>query len=218
MPNSKGRRRRFGAVRELRSGQWQARYRGPDSIMRPADRTFPNKTAAEVWLTRKEAEILDGGWIDPDAGRVLFAQYAAAWIEERPGLRPKTIELYRYLLRRHLLPILGAASVAHIREPQVRHWRKNLLAAGVSEITVAKAYRLIKAIMNTALDDGLIRRNPCRNQGRRAGDLTRAASPDCRPGLRAGGRHRPSLSRPGPGGRVRLPPVGRAGRAAPLRR
>ena len=53
MPNSRGRRRRFGAVRELRSGQWQARYRGPDGLMRPADRTFPDKTAAEVWLTRK---------------------------------------------------------------------------------------------------------------------------------------------------------------------
>ena len=34
MPNTKGRRRRFGAVRELASGQWQARYRGPDGIMR----------------------------------------------------------------------------------------------------------------------------------------------------------------------------------------
>lgn len=65
MPNSRGRRRRFGAVRELRSGQWQARYRGPDGIMRPDDRTFPDKTAAEVWLTRKEAEILNGDWLDP---------------------------------------------------------------------------------------------------------------------------------------------------------
>jgi hypothetical protein len=32
----------------------------------------------------------------------------------------------------------------------------------VSAVTVAKAYRLLKAILNTAVDDGLIRRNPCR--------------------------------------------------------
>ena len=50
MGNSKGRRRRFGAVRELKSSQWQARYRGPDGLMRPADRTFPSKTDAEVRL------------------------------------------------------------------------------------------------------------------------------------------------------------------------
>jgi hypothetical protein len=36
MPNDKGRRRRFGAVRALPSGQWQARYRGPDGLMRAA--------------------------------------------------------------------------------------------------------------------------------------------------------------------------------------
>jgi len=112
MGNSTGRRRRFGAVRELRSGRWQARYRGPDGIMRPADRTFPSKTAAEVWLTRTEADILNDEWIRPDAGRVPFGDYAMAWIDERPNLRPKTIRLYRYLLRSHLQPAFGALTVA----------------------------------------------------------------------------------------------------------
>ena len=47
----------------------------------------------------------------------------------------------------------------------MRRWRKNLLDAGVSTVTVAKAYRLLKAIFNTAVDDELIRRNPCRIKG-----------------------------------------------------
>ena len=46
-----------------------------------------------------------------------------------------------------------------------RSWRKKLLDSGVSEVTAAKAYRLLRAIFNTALDDGLIRRNPCRIKG-----------------------------------------------------
>ena len=165
MGNSRGRRRRFGAVRQLASGQWQARYLGPDGVLRPADRTFPAKGDAEVWLTRKEAEILNGEWIDPDAGRVPFGQFAEAWIEERPGLRPKSVELYRYLLRRHLRPSFGNVAIGSISEARVRRWRKELLDAGVSEVTAAKAYRLLKAIMNTAVDDGLIRRNPCRIKG-----------------------------------------------------
>ncbi len=41
----------------------------------------------------------------------------------------------------------------------------NLLDSGVGPVTVAKAYRLLKAIMTTAADDGLIRRNPCRIKG-----------------------------------------------------
>ena len=117
MSNTKGRRRRFGAVRELKSGQWQARYRSPDGLMRPADRTFATKTDAEVWLTRKEAEILNGEWINSEAGRVPFAEYAAAWIEERPNLRPKTIQLYRYLLRAHLRPGFELRTVAEIKRP-----------------------------------------------------------------------------------------------------
>jgi integrase len=35
----------------------------------------------------------------------------------------------------------------------------------VSAVTVAKAYRLLKAVLNTAADDGVIRRNPCRIKG-----------------------------------------------------
>jgi integrase len=35
----------------------------------------------------------------------------------------------------------------------------------VSTITTAQAYRLLKAIFNTAVDDGIIRRNPCRIKG-----------------------------------------------------
>ena len=165
MGNSQGRRRRFGAVRELKSGQWQARYRGPDGLMRPADRTFPFKTDAEVWLTRKEAEILNDEWINPDSGRVPFAEYAVAWIDERPNLRPKTVQLYRYLLRRHLRPHFESKTVAGINEADVRRWRKMLLDADVSTVTVAKAYRLLKAVLNTAVDDGLIKRNPCRIKG-----------------------------------------------------
>ena len=35
----------------------------------------------------------------------------------------------------------------------------------MSTVTTAKAYRLLKAILNTAVDDAIIRRNPCRIKG-----------------------------------------------------
>ncbi len=88
---------------------------------------------------------------------MLLSDYGTAWIEERPDLRPKTIALYRYLLRRHIAPHFESKSVAEIREAHVRRWRKNLLDAKVSAVTTAKAYRLLKAILNTAVDDGMIR-------------------------------------------------------------
>lgn len=106
-----------------------------------------------------------GDWIDRDAGLVLFAEFAQAWVTERPNLRPKTIQLYGGLVRLHLIPTLGALTVQDITEARARRWRKNLLDAGVGPVTVAKAYRLLKAILNTAVDDGLIRRNPAGSKG-----------------------------------------------------
>lgn len=47
MAESKGnRRRRFGHIRRLPSGRFQARYTGPDGVDRPAPRTFRTKAEA----------------------------------------------------------------------------------------------------------------------------------------------------------------------------
>lgn len=75
-------KRRFGRVRRLPSGRFQARYLGPDGKDRPAPDTFATKTEAEVWLTRKEIEIRDSEWIDPDLGKVAFETYATWWIRD----------------------------------------------------------------------------------------------------------------------------------------
>jgi Phage integrase, N-terminal SAM-like domain len=77
-------------------------------------------------------------------------------IKERPGLRPNTVQVYQYMLAAHRQPFFGNRAVADIREAHVRRWRGELLDSGVSPASVAKAYRLIKAIMSTAVDDGIV--------------------------------------------------------------
>ncbi|MFG6200843.1 tyrosine-type recombinase/integrase [Nonomuraea sp. JJY05] len=154
-------KRRFGRVRKLPSGRFQARYPGPDGVDRTAPHTFATKKDAEVWLTKKEAELLAGDWLNPDLGKVSFKEYGGAWIDERPGLRPKTVQLYEGLFRIHLVPTFGNCAMSEIKVAHIRKWRKQLLDNGVGAVTVAKAYRLLKAIFNTAVEDGLIKANPC---------------------------------------------------------
>ncbi len=89
----------------------------------------------------------------------------AEWISHRPGLRPRTVDLYRWLHRKYLEPTLGRLLLSDITPGTVRAWRADLITEGVSTIMVAKAYRLMRAVLNTAVDDELIRRNPCRIQG-----------------------------------------------------
>lgn len=155
--------RRFGAVRQYRSGRWTATYLDLAGERRRAPDTFETKPDAEVWLSQVEADLTRGDWRDPDAGAVNFKEYALKWVAER-GISPTTDELYRRLLRLHILPTFGTYDLDQITPPRVREWRAERLTA-TGATTVAKSYRLLKAVLETATDDELIRRNPCRIRG-----------------------------------------------------
>lgn len=164
MPPKK--RRRFGRVRKLPSGRYQARYPDPKTgIDRPAPVTFATQTDAERWLVGIEADINRGTWKDPDLGRIRLSELLTDWIDHRPNLRLRTIDLYRWLNTKHIAPYLGTHFLSDITPGTVRAWRAELATDGVSPTMVAKAYRLLRAVLNTAVDDELIRRNPCRIPG-----------------------------------------------------
>ncbi|MYX35935.1 tyrosine-type recombinase/integrase [Streptomyces sp. SID8377] len=132
--------------------------------MRPAPDTFETTRDADDWLAEKQTEIRRGDWQDPDTGAVNFEEYALRWVKER-RLSPTTDELYRRLLRLHILPNLGDLDLDKITAPRVRSWRSERLDVTGAETTIAKSYRLLKAVMETAVEDELIRRNPCRIRG-----------------------------------------------------
>ncbi len=158
-------RRSFGYVRKLPSGRFQASYLAPSGRRRNAPKTFPTKTDAARWLEITRVSIMDGRWRDPVVARQRFVDYAKRWIAERPGLRPRTVDLYLWLLARYLAPELDRLTLDEMTPLVVRRWRARLLAAGVSPTMVAKAYRLMRAVLNTAVDDDVIDRNPCRIRG-----------------------------------------------------
>jgi integrase len=160
-----GQRRKFGSVRKLPSGRWQAAYLGPDDLRRTAPTTFATKTDADKWLVLTQSAMLNNDWRDPAPGRQLLGSYAKTWIEERPNLRGKTLDLYRWLVSRHIEPRLSQMQLTEITPAHVRSWRANLLNDGVSDSTCAKAYRLLRAILNTAVADGVLQRNSCQIPG-----------------------------------------------------
>jgi len=165
MANKAG-HRRFGNVRKLPSGRFQARYRGPDGLLRSAPETFPRKSDAERYLTLVEAQMARGDWVDPMRAQVKLGDYAERWIVHRPNLRPRSVELYTWLLRCHISPYLGGVPLGKLDTALIREWRARLLGNGVSHSTTAKAYRLLRAVLMTAVnEDGILPRNPCRIPG-----------------------------------------------------
>jgi len=108
--------------------------------------------------------MVRGQWRDPSASTETLSVYALRWVVERE-LSDRTRELYLGLLERQVVPSLGDVDLTLITPPGVRTWRQDLLDSGTGASTVAKAYRLLRAVMNTAVDDDVIGRNPCRIKG-----------------------------------------------------
>jgi hypothetical protein len=164
MARRKG-RRSFGSVRQLPSGRWQARYRDLAGKSHTAPQTFATRPEAARFLAQVETELARGAWTDPRAGRVAFAEWAGRWQATTTNLRPNTRALHGYLLRRFLLPAFAGTALADLDLMAVRSWLAGLEREAVSPNTVAKAYRLLARVMDTAVEAGLIVRNPCSVKG-----------------------------------------------------
>ena len=159
-------RRRFGAIRKLPSGRFQVRYQDPSShAMRTAPRTFPTKTEAARWLSVVEADSLRGQWVDPAQGSMLFSELADRWFATKLHLRPTTRLQYTYLLSKHIVPTFGDRPIGKITTLDVQTWIAGRHASGLSANSVAKAYKVLRMVMEAGVDAGLILRNPCRVKG-----------------------------------------------------
>jgi integrase len=114
-----------------------------------------------------------GQFVDPKVGKELLSDYATLWLSTRlvrgRPLSPRTLELYRWQLRKHILPTLGKTQLRHLGTTEVRGWFARINGPdGPGQPTAAKCYRLLRAIMQTATEDGRVAKNPCsiRSAGR----------------------------------------------------
>lgn len=156
-------KRRFGAIRKLPSGRFQARYPGPDGVIRPAPETFRTKTDAERWLVKVEAQITEGRWLDPAEGKITVGEWADRWYGSvSPNLKAKTRALYEGLIRLWIKPRLGSHPLASVRPITVAEWIASLRKAGLSASRIRTAYRVFAQIMQSAADNDMIAMTPCR--------------------------------------------------------
>jgi integrase len=143
-------RRHFGSVRKLPSGQWQASY-WHEGEHHAGPHTFPAKADALAYLSNTETDLGRGPWTDPLAGKVTLRSYANDWLAGRSDLD------------RHILPKLGSAKLSTLAPSKIRSWFHEL--HGEHAATADDAYRLLRAVLNTAKADHQIAENPCQVKG-----------------------------------------------------
>jgi integrase len=153
-------RRRFGKVRKLPSGRWQASYLGPEGRRRNAPDTFRTKSEAAQWLAAVETDLRRGNWVDEALARVRLEDYARGWLRDHPRLGPRWKETCERNLRLHLAPLAGLA-LRDITHTVVREWHATALRGTGGRTSIAQSYRFLRAVMNTAVREGALPRNPC---------------------------------------------------------
>lgn len=157
------RRQSWGRVRKLKSGRYQASYVGPDGESYNGPTTFDGKSDAEAWLADVRVTIQRGKWKSPKAIKAeTFGPYARAWISQRVNakgdpLRDRTkAEYLRYLDSG--LSEFESDGLDTISPARVRTWHANRMKAG--KTTAAREARLLRAVLNTAIEDRIIESNP----------------------------------------------------------
>ncbi len=157
-------RRHFGSVRKLPSGRWQASY-WREGARHTATDTFAARADALSYLSVMETNLLRGEWINPEAGREAFGVYGRRWLAHRPDLRPSTREFYDSLWRKWLEPTFGDVALSAMTPEGWRAWYVEQMTQHPRSTRPGKAYHLARSILNTAVEDGRIKMNPCRIKG-----------------------------------------------------
>ncbi len=156
-------RRTFGAVRRLPSGRYQASFIGPDGVRHGAPHTFTAKIDADGWLSHQRVAVESDRWETPKprSRPLSLAVYAEDWLAGR-DLKPNTRLHYRWALDLHILPVLGDALITGITPAMVRSWHADLHTGPTAK---AHCYALLKSILATAVEEGLVSTTPCKIKG-----------------------------------------------------
>ncbi|MFJ9346219.1 tyrosine-type recombinase/integrase [Streptomyces sp. NPDC101237] len=161
--NANGKEVRVKTSRNGAGMRYRARYVGPDGTEK--SKSFPDgkKRLAEQWLSAIEADMSRGQYIDPAAGRVTFGQYADKWLKtQTTGMTTRAS--VESAIRGHAIPYIGTRPLGSFKPEHIRDWLSQLERAVPATSYRRVIYNSVSTILNAAVDDGHLSKNPCHAQ------------------------------------------------------
>jgi integrase len=98
-----------------------------------------------------------------------FSEYATCWLAThvRPNLKLSTVQSYEGILRFHLLPAFGSARLDGISRTKIKSYLAELTKPeDRAKNTARNILAALRALLNHAVEDGLIDQNPASRLGR----------------------------------------------------
>jgi hypothetical protein len=155
---------------EARAGRrkpYRARVRWTD----PETGRYRSLSRAHDTLERAEAWIVDmqraaAGGLDPTAATMALAEYGELnMMLALRGLEAKTTDPYRAGWKKRVVPTLGHIPVRMVTHGAVDRAVLGWIADECSKSTVKNSLAILVRVMEQALRDGIIERNPARITG-----------------------------------------------------
>lgn len=150
----------MASINKTKHGTYRVRFRTPDG--RDRSKTFKRRAEADAFAATVETSKLSGAYTDPSLGKTRFGDWAGQFQASRINLRPSTLARDDAYFRNLILPAFGHLRLAKIHPLQLQQWVSALDADGYAPATVRKAYQLVSAAFDAAVNSDLIPRTPCR--------------------------------------------------------
>lgn len=158
-PNNPRKATRTPTARHGSGRRYKARFIGPEG--NEISRTFADGQLkmAKEWLSRQEVDRAMGTFVDPRAGKVTVASFAAGWLADL-DVDELSREQMQMRFRSRILPDLGRLEIASVSPSVLRGWDRRLREDGLSERYRHTLFTNLSALFAAARDDGLIAKNP----------------------------------------------------------
>lgn len=144
---------------EKRNGRYRARYHDP--LGRRQSETFSRKVDAERFLREQIVEVERGRWIDPRGADVPLAEWSQEFLSLCRRLSPTTQQTYKRDLDKYILPRFGSYRLGRLPADEIENWLNDEIAAGIAPTSVHRHYRLIRRVLQVAIEKEKLLRNPC---------------------------------------------------------
>lgn len=136
-------------------------YRRPDH-KQTSERGFTRRRDAELRLAEVEIGKARGDYVNPADARESIESIATGWLSAREHvMKPSSFRTLQSAWDTHVKPQWGARKVGEIRHSEVQDW-VSALARDKSATTVLRAYGVLAAVLDVAVNDRRVSRNVAR--------------------------------------------------------
>ena len=156
-----------------RRGKWVVDYRDSAGIRRWI--TCETRRDAESILDERRRESRQGTRpvVDPD---ISVEDYSKRWLGiVQATVKQATYDSYSNMLRLHVLPAFGSVKLRQLQRGRIREWLAGRLTASYARASVRIMQATLRAMINAAIDDGVIVANPANGLARQLRLTTTAA-------------------------------------------